>query len=618
MRLYFNGCYRKVTIDDYLPSTASRGHSLHVVDRNSPGLVWPALAEKAYLKSRGGYDFPGSNSGTDIWVLTGWIPQQVFLHNEDVVPEQLWSQMFSASHKGHVLLTTGTGQMSDREEEELGLVSLHDYAILDLRENEHGKREFLLKNPWADGTVWKEPDSLADAAPAAQTNVDEDLIHRFSSLGLSPGTFWIGADIVFRNFDHIYMNWNPCLFGYREDVHFSLNVSQTVNNGSIINHPQYALSGTYGGTVWLLLARHFRSGDYAASATPGFISIYVFDENGRRIFLSNGAVKRAAFVDSPNTLMQIEMPAEASYTVVPMVDSLSHAKHNFSLSVLSNAPVDIAPAKNKYAYNISLNSEWTASTAGGNTESPRYLLNPQFSFEVLVSDTNLAILLENRDSSLATHVKLFHTNRPGQRVFRMLSRDILVDSGDYRHGCALLEVEDIPRGSYVISCSTFEPDQLGCFALSVHSTKPCHMKPLPNEGAGRLRIVSRPGMFAPGVWRMAAPLHVSRLTRSCFVARKIQQTQATSSLPIQLSVGVKEDSGEWRILGRSDNEDYSDLIMGARIEDTDLHSSKGFGGLWLVVELNGGKHASSEVWVEVELLTDNLIEIGDWKMLPGI
>ncbi len=77
-RLHFNGTFRKVVIDDLLPSS-STDRTLHVVDRNNPGLLWPALLEKAYLKVRGGYDFPGSNSATDLWILTGWIPEQVFL-----------------------------------------------------------------------------------------------------------------------------------------------------------------------------------------------------------------------------------------------------------------------------------------------------------------------------------------------------------------------------------------------------------------------------------------------------------------------------------------------------------------------------------------------------------
>jgi hypothetical protein len=75
----FNGCWRMVDIDDRLP--VSKSHRvLHVVDRNNPNLIWPALLEKAYLKLRGGYDFRGSNSSTDIWVIYGWIPEQIYLH----------------------------------------------------------------------------------------------------------------------------------------------------------------------------------------------------------------------------------------------------------------------------------------------------------------------------------------------------------------------------------------------------------------------------------------------------------------------------------------------------------------------------------------------------------
>lgn len=86
LRLHFNGCDRKVVIDDRLPSariptadgqSTDKIRSLHVVDRNDRDGLWAALVEKAYLKVRGGYNFPGSNSGTDLWVLSGWIPEQL-------------------------------------------------------------------------------------------------------------------------------------------------------------------------------------------------------------------------------------------------------------------------------------------------------------------------------------------------------------------------------------------------------------------------------------------------------------------------------------------------------------------------------------------------------------
>jgi calpain-7 len=77
-RFNFNGGFRKVVIDDRLPDS-STARTLYVADRQNPGLLWPALLEKAYLKVRGGYDFPGSNSGTDLWVLISWIPEQILL-----------------------------------------------------------------------------------------------------------------------------------------------------------------------------------------------------------------------------------------------------------------------------------------------------------------------------------------------------------------------------------------------------------------------------------------------------------------------------------------------------------------------------------------------------------
>jgi calpain-7 len=78
-RFHFNGSDRLVEIDDRLPVSQSH-RMLHVMDRNCPGLLWPALLEKAYLKLRaGGYEWDGSNAASDLSVITGWIPELVLL-----------------------------------------------------------------------------------------------------------------------------------------------------------------------------------------------------------------------------------------------------------------------------------------------------------------------------------------------------------------------------------------------------------------------------------------------------------------------------------------------------------------------------------------------------------
>lgn len=588
-----------MTIDDRLPASKI-SRSLHVVDRNNSNFLWPALVEKAYLKLRGGYDFPGSNSGTDLWVLTGWIPEQVFLHQEDVTGEQLWRRLFKAFHYGDVLLTIGTGELTEREQTELGLVSGHDYAILDMGESK-GRRQMLVKNPWAGPNT-----------AHALTRVRKSSDPRHDPL--SPGTFWMDLDRVLQHFENLYLNWNPGLFNHREDFHFTWDLANGKGiPGCFVKNPQFAVSSELGGTVWLLLGKHFKNNTGPeAHGELGFISIYVFNANGQRVCLSDGALHRGPYVDSPNTLMRLEMPPYTTYTAVVAEQGLPALSQNFTLSAFSTAPVNVAQSKERHTCMRKIHGAWMRSTAGGNAESARYPLNPQYALHV-PEMTEVSILLESSEPELATHVKLFWSN--GKRVSNAKSRDIITDSGDYRRGCALAETRALGKGQYTIVCSTFAPDQLGRFTLWVSSTIPCKVRPLAAEGAGQRAVLSDVGVLPPGKDRMLASLQTPRMTRVKLIARSRQSLIGDRAVgPSPALMTVELGQGPYKeTLAVSEDGSYSDSLAGIRIEDLDLQPGlEQKGGAWIVIERVGGPGGQVEDHLEVEALAEERVEIGEW------
>ena len=74
-------------MDDYLPVN-EWGQLICAYSNKSK--LWVSLIEKAYLKAHGGYDFDGSNSSRDLFVLTGWLPEIIKLKEYD--REKLWAK----------------------------------------------------------------------------------------------------------------------------------------------------------------------------------------------------------------------------------------------------------------------------------------------------------------------------------------------------------------------------------------------------------------------------------------------------------------------------------------------------------------------------------------------
>ncbi|ROT38860.1 calpain-7 [Sodiomyces alkalinus F11] len=622
-RMHFNGCFRKVVVDDRLPTSKEHvNRCLHVVDRRNPDLLWPALMEKAYLKVRGGYDFPGSNSGTDLWVMTGWIPEQLFLQSEDIDLNQAWGRMVRGCASSTVILTLGTGRLSPSEEEALGLVGEHDYAVLDLSQS-NGIRRLLVKNPWCDGLIWngdgfRDADQRTARRPPVGSNFEE------TNGPHLPGTFWMSLEEVAQNFESMYLNWDPTCFGHRQDHHFTWQVPQKTMRNTLAYNPQYSMRSTVSEVAWILLSRHFadqelqitrnaRSGSLAATAKRvGYTGISIFENDGKRVQATEVASYRGPYVDSPQTLAKFAVDAGKAYTVIMTHEDLPLDRYSCTFSFFSQEPLEVEPAREDLQHFKEVTGSWSRRSAGGNASSPTYSQNPQFRISIPTA-TPLSILLSTANRDLAIHLDLVWS--PGKRVISIGKKDVVASSGDYRCGSAFMHVPEVEAGTYVIVCSTFESGQFADFAMRVGSMVECKMSAVAGDGAGlfcsRVPVLS----FAAGEERKQARITTTRLTRAYVVARSSNQPGQIGLRPSGAGIRISLVYGRGphaEILATSGCGDFRELVTALQTPEFDIEPDRlRCDPLWLVVERLGSHRPMGRI--EIEFLGDNSVQCGLWE-----
>lgn len=553
-----------------------------------------------------------------------YIPLLKYSKSDEIDPQKLWCRIFKPYSFGDVIFTLGTGRLSHSEEEGFGLAGEHDYAVLDMKEI-RGEQLILVKNPWCDGTIWKGANSTRagnEQLDGAWT--DEDGVHATGKLDTSPGTFWMAFNEVMRNFESLYLNWNPGLFQFRQDHHFSWTIHNSASSAYFTHNPQYSINSVKGGPVWVLLSRHFSTEERdiidssihgkAARSPLGFISLYVCNTNGKRVHLSD-TILRGPFVDSPQTLIRLDMRAMTIYTVIIAQQDLPSSKYSFTISAYSRYQVTMDHASDLYPYHRFLSGAWTLRTAGGNASSPSYPSNPQFRISI-TSATHIVLLLETDQPGLPIHVNMVWAG--GERATAVTARDILGESGEYRCGFALAEISNVPAGVYTIVCSTFEQGQIGSFTLRVESMVQCEIRPITSEAAGRLNLRLPILLMCDGIDRMLAPVGVSRLTSIKIVARHCGVTaRSYPRAKSPLKVALEQGQGPNKVtLASSCNGEFDDAPAGVRIADVDVSpQTGGREGLWLVVERFGGGKSVDEI--EVEVLSEATIEVGSWGTGDG-
>ena len=538
----------------------------------------------------------------------------------------MWRKLLKAFEYGDVLITIGTGPLSQKEERGLGLIGEHDYAVIDVREH-NGQRLFLVKNPWLEGAVWKgyircTDDVILKSKDCHFESRPQPTLRTQESLGL--GTFWIDLDNVFQNFESIYLNWNPGLFLHREDIHFVWDLTEHSSpKGCFRVNPQYSISSDSGGTVWLLLSRHFACRRDAVTSSKdhpdlshvdqGFISIYCFSKNGRKVLSSEGYVTKSQYVDSPNTLLKVQMPPLSKFTIVISQQSLLRTRHTFTLSALSSAAVELALAQSQYMHTWTQEGRWTALSAGGNAGSSLYYTNPQYRIEIF-DKSSIAIVLESTSASLPVHVKLVWA--AGEIVRSITTKDILGDSGEHTIDLALLETEDIPAGRYTLVCSTFEKGQVGEFKIHVFATAKFDIQRIPIPGAGRFIAEIKTARFPSDIDRLSLPLVTRRINRiSVNVCPMGNESTLNKSARSPMKVSVEVGRGPMaQVLAVSGDGGFIDVCTdGAFIRDINIEPRMCASfGIIVALERLVTSSSSYEEEIAFDIQSDEPVELGQW------
>ncbi|KAI1729476.1 calpain family cysteine protease domain-containing protein [Ditylenchus destructor] len=472
VKLNLNGIWRKVIIDDRLP-VGHNGELLCSYSQNKNEL-WVSLLEKAYMKVMGGYDFPGSNSNIDLNALTGWIPERIAIRKDspEFNKDKVFERLFSRFHQGHCLITLATGKMEESEQERTGLVDAHAYAVLDLRKFE-SKRLLLVKNPWTH-LRWKGRFSEKDTTSWTPEMCKALDYNPQDAQQFDDGVFWIDYESVCAFFDVFYVNWSPQLFPFTYALHSTWNagIGPVKDLYTVGDNPQYYLEVNNKqkvASVWILLTRHITEKDDFAD-NKEYITVIIYKSEGKRIYLPYDPkpIVEGARINSPHYLCQmlVKEPGIQRFTLVVAQYEKSNTIH-YTLRIYSSAAIKCGSIKVPYKKTKKEAGEWRGQTAAGcgSDGTGSYLNNPLYHIMLEDGSDDNSILIDLRGpKEYSVGFELVQVSSYRNRPFERR------DSGAFRPGFTILQLEHVPGGTYALRPMTFLAGQQGPFLIRVDSS----------------------------------------------------------------------------------------------------------------------------------------------------
>ncbi|QPG75278.1 hypothetical protein FOA43_002629 [Brettanomyces nanus] len=435
-----NGCQRDCPVSSEL--SEKRIHS-----STNPGLLWPAIIEKAYLElyqySSG--QFQGSNFGNDCYLLTGFIPEYVAVEDIDMAFMANLNHYF---HDKQAILGLAVDNLTDDEISVFRLVPNHDYSITEITEND-GKFLITVKDP----------------------SVAENSLRVFL------------LDEIYGRFKTLYINWNSTRFTYRESKSFVMMQSKRFNNDSFIDDYQFRVSFT--NETWVLLERHERREVTDQQLPGGISSIQWYEGEGKLWKSSDGKyISSVPVSNSRFTLCKLDLKGIRKAVGVFRLPNEADEHVFYTLMAYSTSPVTIERPRNRLKYTEEVIGNWSTWESGGNWSESTWYDNPQY--EIIAdggtTDTVACAIGIFSDCSLHIALHVFdHEFGQFNRVFYFSRKELVTDIKRYNEGFNTCLVRLQAHRKYVLVCSTYNTAQLGEFKLMVNSDALVRISKIPHE-----------------------------------------------------------------------------------------------------------------------------------------
>lgn len=541
-RLFLNGTTRKVVVDDQVP--VRRDGKLLCAHSAIPKEMWVTLLEKSFVKIMGSsYDMQGSNPGTDVFHLTGWVPETIPLRSEfDIVCggggttsepvsaggrragwDEVFSEAYEGYHSGRCVVCVGTSELvdaaPDAEARRLGhiegvsvttgLVSRHAYPVLDCRQL--GKHRLLrLKNPWGrvrwrgrfspGDAAWSEalPGIVSDGPQGAKRRLVEALggDDPTADSDVDDGHFWIEWEDMLRHFSHLYLCWAPRALGLHQvEIHGRWDPNPQFSQCCLPDdthitafNPQFLLrlnapppeTDERGVTVWCLLSRHVRM---RADISTKYVAVHIY-RGGSRLCCPDAPLEQGIYSNGECALVKLysdKALGERDF-VISVSQHAQKSLFNFTLQVYTTVPATLTALPLLVPRNWISGSEdgcWHKGTAGGCS-------NNLWSF--FTNPQWRFEVPEGGLDNLFVFLECPAEHSVNVRLFagsaaRPESLRMARSSGAYRQGCCFLRVANLTAGPYIAVVSTFRPGLIGTYRLAWHAPKSIVLRPQPHPFA---------------------------------------------------------------------------------------------------------------------------------------